>query len=206
MSIGGKDVTERDALVDTIHASLGKTIDVTYDTRRSYAATMHVQPEQCPARRKRSDASDSSPRLGLRARRRAQGVPVQRARISGTSPTRRSRRSAYWSRTSQIRGPSFGRRSAWAKPRRRARFRLGAVLASRRDDLVRARVLQFAAVSRARRRTRRVHRRRTGCAANRSIPKSEALVHIAGFAALMVLMLLVAFHDIARIVSGQGVF
>jgi regulator of sigma E protease len=37
-------------------------------------------------------------------------------------------------------------------------------------------------------------------------PEKEALVHIAGFAALMALMLVVAFHDIARIVSGQGVF
>jgi regulator of sigma E protease len=37
-------------------------------------------------------------------------------------------------------------------------------------------------------------------------PEKEALVHIAGFAALMALMLLVAFHDITRIVSGQGVF
>ncbi len=31
------------------------------------------------------------------------------------------------------------------------------------------------------------------------------MVHIAGFAALMALMLLVAFHDIARIASGNGV-
>jgi regulator of sigma E protease len=37
-------------------------------------------------------------------------------------------------------------------------------------------------------------------------PEKEAVVHIAGFAALMALMLLVAFHDIARIVSGKGVF
>jgi regulator of sigma E protease len=37
-------------------------------------------------------------------------------------------------------------------------------------------------------------------------PEKEAMVHIAGFAALMALMLVVAFHDIARIVSGQGVF
>ena len=34
----------------------------------------------------------------------------------------------------------------------------------------------------------------------------EAMVHIAGFAALMALMVIIAFHDIARIVSGQGVF
>jgi regulator of sigma E protease len=37
-------------------------------------------------------------------------------------------------------------------------------------------------------------------------PDKEALVHVAGFAALMALMLLVAFHDIAKIFSGQGVF
>lgn len=36
-------------------------------------------------------------------------------------------------------------------------------------------------------------------------PEKEAMVHIAGFAALMALMVVIAFHDIARIVSGQGV-
>ncbi len=36
-------------------------------------------------------------------------------------------------------------------------------------------------------------------------PEREALVHVAGFAALMVLMLFVAFHDIANIVHGRGV-
>lgn len=36
-------------------------------------------------------------------------------------------------------------------------------------------------------------------------PEKEAMVHIAGFAALMALIMLVAFHDIARIVTGQGV-
>ncbi|MBV9233416.1 MAG: site-2 protease family protein [Candidatus Eremiobacteraeota bacterium] len=35
-------------------------------------------------------------------------------------------------------------------------------------------------------------------------PEKEAMVHIAGFAALMALIVLVAFHDISRIVSGQG--
>jgi regulator of sigma E protease len=37
-------------------------------------------------------------------------------------------------------------------------------------------------------------------------PEKEALVHVAGFAALMVLMIFVAYHDVARIVSGKGVF
>jgi regulator of sigma E protease len=36
-------------------------------------------------------------------------------------------------------------------------------------------------------------------------PEKEAMVHIAGFAALMAVIVLVAFHDIARIVSGQGI-
>ncbi|MHB8147561.1 MAG: M50 family metallopeptidase [Vulcanimicrobiaceae bacterium] len=37
-------------------------------------------------------------------------------------------------------------------------------------------------------------------------PEKEAMVHIGGFAVLIVLMLLVAAHDIARIVAGKGVF
>jgi regulator of sigma E protease len=36
-------------------------------------------------------------------------------------------------------------------------------------------------------------------------PEKEAMVHLAGFAALIALIVLVAIHDIARIVSGQGV-
>jgi regulator of sigma E protease len=36
-------------------------------------------------------------------------------------------------------------------------------------------------------------------------PEKEAMVHIAGFAALMAFILIVTFHDIARIVSGNGV-
>lgn len=36
-------------------------------------------------------------------------------------------------------------------------------------------------------------------------PEKEAMVHFAGFAALMALILLVAFHDIFRIASGSGV-
>lgn len=37
-------------------------------------------------------------------------------------------------------------------------------------------------------------------------PEKEALVHVTGFAVLMVLMLVIAYHDIANIVSGKGVF
>lgn len=37
-------------------------------------------------------------------------------------------------------------------------------------------------------------------------PEKEALVHVGGFAALIVVMLAVAYHDIARIFAGQGAF
>jgi regulator of sigma E protease len=37
-------------------------------------------------------------------------------------------------------------------------------------------------------------------------PEREAFVHFAGFAVLMVLMVFVAYHDVANIVSGKGVF
>jgi regulator of sigma E protease len=37
-------------------------------------------------------------------------------------------------------------------------------------------------------------------------PEREALVHFTGFAVLMALMVFVAYHDIANIVSGKGVF
>ncbi|GAC1493408.1 MAG: RIP metalloprotease RseP [Vulcanimicrobiaceae bacterium] len=37
-------------------------------------------------------------------------------------------------------------------------------------------------------------------------PEKEALVHVTGFAVLMVLMVFVAYHDIANILTGKGVF
>jgi regulator of sigma E protease len=37
-------------------------------------------------------------------------------------------------------------------------------------------------------------------------PEKEALVHVGGFAVLIVLMLAVSYHDIAQIVSGKGAF
>jgi regulator of sigma E protease len=37
-------------------------------------------------------------------------------------------------------------------------------------------------------------------------PEREAFVHVTGFALLMVLMIFVAYHDIANLVAGKGVF
>ncbi|MBV8355915.1 MAG: site-2 protease family protein, partial [Candidatus Eremiobacteraeota bacterium] len=36
-------------------------------------------------------------------------------------------------------------------------------------------------------------------------PEKEAFVHFAGFAALMLLMVFVTYHDILRLVAGKGV-
>ena len=37
-------------------------------------------------------------------------------------------------------------------------------------------------------------------------PEKEALVHVGGFAVLIVLMLVVSFHDVSRALAGQGAF
>ncbi|MBC5816650.1 MAG: site-2 protease family protein [Candidatus Eremiobacteraeota bacterium] len=37
-------------------------------------------------------------------------------------------------------------------------------------------------------------------------PEKEALVHVAGFAVLMLLMIVVTYHDISNLVAGKGVF
>jgi regulator of sigma E protease len=37
-------------------------------------------------------------------------------------------------------------------------------------------------------------------------PEKEALIHVAGFALLMTLMVFVAFHDISKVIAGKGVF
>jgi regulator of sigma E protease len=37
-------------------------------------------------------------------------------------------------------------------------------------------------------------------------PEREAFVHVAGFALLMALMVFIAFHDIANLITGKGVF
>ncbi len=37
-------------------------------------------------------------------------------------------------------------------------------------------------------------------------PEKEALIHVGGFAALMALMVIIAYHDVSNILSGKGVF
>jgi regulator of sigma E protease len=37
-------------------------------------------------------------------------------------------------------------------------------------------------------------------------PEKEALVHVGGFAVLIALMLFVSWHDVSKLITGQGVF
>ena len=37
-------------------------------------------------------------------------------------------------------------------------------------------------------------------------PEKEALIHVGGFAALMAVMVIIAYHDVSNILSGKGDF
>ena len=206
VAINNAEIASGKHLVDTIHASLGKRLDLVYE-RNGTRTEVYVRTVPCP------------PQVGkkLRLHRLSAGARVRTRRFpERRPPERRGSSSAIANQTfgslallvthfakyaPEISGVDRHGTGRCHRPG----LGLGSVLLSRGDDLVRARTLQPAADSRARRRPRRIHRRRARSRASPVDPEKEAMVHIAGFAALMALMLLVAFHDIARIVSGQGV-
>jgi regulator of sigma E protease len=201
--IGGTSVTQASALVNAIHASLGKTIAVTYD-RNGVDTTIHVKTESCP----------QDPKLGCigfapdPAYERVGFVDAIRYSVLEYSNIANqvfaslamlfTHFSKYAGQVSGVVGmgqaatvvQDFG----WGPYLALAAtisFALGLfnllpvpALDGGRAAFIVAEMLRGKPVD----------------------PEKEALVHIAGFAALMALMLLVAAHDIARIVSGQGVF
>ncbi len=203
VSIAGKSVTDANRLVDTIHGALGKTIDVTYE-QDGVAKTIHVRPKPCPQNAKQGcigfSPAPAYERVGLGAALRYAGlgyigVADQTFSSIGLLATQFSKYAG------QVSGPvgmaqvagvvqDFG----WGPYLTLAAtisFALGIfnllpipALDGGRAAFIIAELLRGKPVD----------------------PDKEALVHIAGFAALMALMLLVAFHDIARIFSGQGVF
>jgi regulator of sigma E protease len=203
VSVGGKDVTDANRLVDTIHGALGKTIDVTYE-QDGVSKTIHVQPKPCPQNAKQGcigfSPAPAYERVGLLTSLRYSGleyvgVADQTFSSLGLLVTQ------FTKYAGQVSGPvgmaqvagvvqDFG----WGPYLTLAAtisFALGIfnllpipALDGGRAAFIIAELLRGKPVD----------------------PDKEALVHIAGFAALMALMLLVAFHDIARIFSGQGVF
>lgn len=205
VSANGKKVTAANALVDTIHASLGKTIDVTYE-RDGIAKMIEIAPAPCPPQvGSKLGCIGFSPepafeRVGFMTAVRYSGleyanVADQTFMSLGLLVTRFTQTAGQVSGVigmGQVAGvvQDFG----WGPYLTLAAtisFALGLfnllpipALDGGRAAFIVAELLRGKPVD----------------------PDKEALVHVAGFAALMALMLLVAFHDIARIFSGQGVF
>jgi len=205
VSAGGKKVTNANALVTTIHDSLGKTIDLTYE-RDGVAKMIEIAPAPCPPQvGTKLGCIGFSPepafeRVPLLSAVRYSaleygGIADQTFMSLGLLVTH------FTKYAGQVSGPvgmgqiagvvqdlGWGPYFSFAAT---ISFALGLfnllpipALDGGRAAFIIAELLRGKPID----------------------PDKEALVHIAGFAALMALMLLVAFHDIARIVSGQGVF
>jgi regulator of sigma E protease len=201
--VGGAAVTDANALVSTIHASLGKVIDVTY-ARSGIANTIHVAPEACPQNKKWGcigfSPAPAFERVGIGhavaySGREYADIADETFSSLGLLVTH------FTKYAGQISGPvGMGQAAGviqdfgWGPYLVLAAtisFALGLfnllpipALDGGRGAFIIAELVRGKPVD----------------------PDKEALVHIAGFATLMALMLLIAFHDIARIVSGQGVF
>ena len=203
VSVGGKDVTDANRLVDTIHGALGKTIDVNYE-QDGVAKAIHVQPKPCPQNPKQGcigfSPAPAYERVGLATGLRYAGLEYVGV-VDQTFSSLGLLVTQFSKYAGQVSGPvgmaqvagvvqDFG----WGPYLTLAAtisFALGLfnllpipALDGGRAAFIIAELLRGKPVD----------------------PDKEALVHIAGFAALMALMLLVAFHDVARIFSGQGVF
>ena len=202
--VDGRDVTNASKLVDTIHGSLGKTIEVTY-VRDGQQSMFVTQPKPCPSPGQKLGCIGFSP---VQAFERVPfGVAVRDSAIEYQNIADTTFMSLgllfthftkYAGQVSGVVGmgqvagivQDFG----WGPYLSLAAtisFALGLfnllpipALDGGRAAFIIAELLRGKPVD----------------------PDKEALVHLAGFAALMALMLMVAFHDIARIFSGQGVF
>ena len=204
VSANGKKVTDANALVTTIHDSLGKTIDLTYE-RDGVAKMIEIAPAPCPP-----EVGTKLGCIGFSPEPAFERVPlVSAVRYSAlefagvadqTFMSLGLLVTHFTKYAGQISGPvgmgqiagivqdfGWGPYFSFAAT---ISFALGLfnllpipALDGGRAAFIIAELLRGKPID----------------------PDKEAVVHIAGFAALMALMLLVAFHDIARIVSGQGV-
>jgi len=204
LSVEGARVTDASKLVTTIHASLGKHIDVTY-ARGDVTRTIHVVPEPCPPPNPKGQGcigflpTAMYERVGVITSLQyvnAEYVNIADQTFSslGLLVTQFTR---YASQVSGVVGmgqvastiqdfgwgPYFGLAATIS-------FALGLfnllpipALDGGRAAFIVAELLRGKPVD----------------------PEKEALVHFVGFAALLALMVLVAYHDIVRIVAGRGV-
>lgn len=202
LRVGGHAVTDGTKLIHTIHGSLGKRIDVTY-ARNGVQTTIHVTPIPCPGNKKEGCIGFQPQPLYERAsfveavRYSALGYVYSADQVISSLGLLVTHFTKYAGQVSGVVGmgqvagvvQDFG----WGPY-----FSLAATISialgvfnllplpaldGGRGAFILAELLRGKPVD----------------------PEKEALVHIAGFAALMALMVLVAFHDIARIVAGKGV-
>lgn len=203
VAIGGAVITDGDRVITAIHRALGKRVALTFE-RDGVSRTMQVAPEACPTDPKMGC-------IGFVSQKRFERVGLGQAlAISGqeyvgivdstvgsivllaTHFTKYAGQVSGVIGMGQVAGvvqdygwgPYFGLAATIS-------FALGLfnllplpALDGGRGAFILAELLRGKPVD----------------------PEKEAFVHIAGFAALMALMVVIAFHDIARIVSGQGAF
>lgn len=204
LAIEGTNVTDASKLVATIHASLGKHIDVTF-ARGDATRTIHVVPEPCPAPNPKGQGCIGFLPTAMYVREglvpslvyvNAEYVNIADQTVSslGLLVTQFTRYAGQVSGVvgmgqvaSTIQdfgwGPYFGLAATIS-------FALGIfnllpipALDGGRAAFIIAELLRGKPVD----------------------PEKEAMVHFVGFAALLALMVLVAYHDIVRIVAGKGV-
>ncbi|MDQ2864746.1 MAG: M50 family metallopeptidase [Candidatus Eremiobacteraeota bacterium] len=202
LAIEGKAVTAASALIDEIHRSLGKHIDVTY-LRAGTTKTIHVVPVPCPQNARQGCIGfvpePAFERVGILESVKDSGLEFYN--IAGnTFMSIGLLATKFTTYASQVSGPiGMGQAATvvqdfgWGPYLTLAAtisFALGLfnllpipALDGGRAAFIVAEMLRGKPVD----------------------PEKEAMVHITGLAALMALMLLVAFHDIVRIVSGKGV-
>jgi regulator of sigma E protease len=204
VSLNGVAITNGKMLVDTIHASLGKRLDLTYE-RNGTRTEIYVTPKPCPASvGKNLGCIGFSPvpayeRVGF-----AEAVRQSGAEFSSIADQTLAGIvllvTQFAKYAPQVSGPiGMGQVAVtvqdwgWGPYFSLAAtisFALGLfnllpipALDGGRAAFIIAELIRGRPVD----------------------PEKEAMVHVAGFAALMALIMLVAFHDIARLVNGQGV-
>jgi regulator of sigma E protease len=204
VSLNGVAITNGKMLVDTIHASLGKRLDLTYE-RNGTRTEIYVTPKPCPASVGKSlGCIGFSPvpayeRVGF-----AEAVRQSGAEFSSIADQTLAGIvllvTQFAKYAPQVSGPiGMGQVAVtvqdwgWGPYFSLAAtisFALGLfnllpipALDGGRAAFIIAELIRGRPVD----------------------PEKEAMVHVAGFAALMALIMLVAFHDIARLVNGQGV-
>jgi regulator of sigma E protease len=203
VTLNGIPVTNGGKLVDTIHGSLGKKLDLVYQ-RNGVRTEVYVTPALCPIAGKKWGCIGFSPvpayqRVGLREALRQSAVQFRNIadQTVGSVVLLVTHFTKYAPQISGVIG--MGQVAATVEDwgwgpyfwlAATISFALGLfnllpipALDGGRAAFIVAELIRGKPVD----------------------PEKEAMVHIAGFAALMALMLLVAFHDIARIASGNGV-